>query len=82
MTDGIYRHSIGITSNLSVLRVMDEVWQRSGSAVRCGVLQNFMCASKGIHFDENNLDTCTIRLFNVEESGPSTIQSTQQIMQV
>jgi len=41
---------------------MEEGWQWSGSAGRSGVLQTFVCAAKGKHIDENNLDT--IRLFN------------------
>ena len=80
LTDSIDRHSIGVTSNLSVCRVMEEVGQWLGSAGRCGVLQSFMCAAKGRHFDENILDT--IRLFNMEEIGLSTIQSTQEVFQI
>lgn len=67
-------------SNLSVCRVKEEVWQWSGSAGRCGVRHNCICASKGKHVDENNLDI--IRIFNVEETGPSTIQSTQEVLQI
>jgi len=46
--------------------------------LRCA--SEILRVSNGKHVDENNLDT--VRIFNVEETGPSTIQSTQEVLQI
>jgi hypothetical protein len=59
------------------------VWRKSGRMRKCWSLRrtsDFYMYLKEKHVDENNLDD--IRLFNMDETGHSTIQYTQEILQI